>query len=137
MIWPSVTRSLRDTSNLLEGWYRILRRQINSRHCEERSDEAIHSATCRQMDCFAEPVIRRRFAPTGWLAMTVVRSPHIEHDAGDDEHRRHRQHLRERFRGRPLGGFLHVYLPRLGRDSPWPAKARSVDRMVTRNTPRR
>ena len=23
------------------------------------------------MDCFAEPVIRRRFAPTGWLAMTV------------------------------------------------------------------
>jgi hypothetical protein len=22
------------------------------------------------MDCFAEPVIRRRFAPTGWLAMT-------------------------------------------------------------------
>ncbi|SEE43530.1 hypothetical protein SAMN05444164_8089 [Bradyrhizobium erythrophlei] len=26
------------------------------------------------MDCFAEPVIRRRFAPTGWLAMTVVRA---------------------------------------------------------------
>jgi uncharacterized alpha-E superfamily protein len=24
------------------------------------------------MDCFAEPVIRRRFAPTGWLAMTEV-----------------------------------------------------------------
>jgi hypothetical protein len=24
------------------------------------------------MDCFAEPVIRRRFAPTGWLAMTAV-----------------------------------------------------------------
>src|SRR5436190_21809457 len=23
------------------------------------------------MDCFAEPVIRRRYAPTGWLAMTV------------------------------------------------------------------
>jgi hypothetical protein len=23
-----------------------------------------------RMDCFAEPVIRRRFAPTGWLAMT-------------------------------------------------------------------
>jgi hypothetical protein len=22
------------------------------------------------VDCFAEPVIRRRFAPTGWLAMT-------------------------------------------------------------------
>ena len=26
------------------------------------------------MDCFAEPVIRRRFAPTGWLAMTDARS---------------------------------------------------------------
>jgi DNA-binding transcriptional MerR regulator len=25
-----------------------------------------------RMDCFAEPVIRRRFAPTGWLAMTAV-----------------------------------------------------------------
>jgi hypothetical protein len=23
------------------------------------------------MDCFAEPVIGRRFAPTRWLAMTV------------------------------------------------------------------
>src|SRR6059058_1827372 len=23
-------------------------------------------------DCFAEPVIRRRFAPTGWLAMTEI-----------------------------------------------------------------
>jgi hypothetical protein len=26
------------------------------------------------MDCFAEPVIRRRFAPTGWLAMTAGQS---------------------------------------------------------------
>jgi hypothetical protein len=25
------------------------------------------------MDCFAEPVIGRRFAPTRWLAMTVSR----------------------------------------------------------------
>jgi hypothetical protein len=24
------------------------------------------------MDCFAEPVIGRRFAPTRWLAMTVA-----------------------------------------------------------------
>jgi len=24
------------------------------------------------LDCFAEPVIRRRFAPTGWLAMTTI-----------------------------------------------------------------
>ena len=27
-------------------------------------------STIGKMDCFAEPVIRRRFAPTGWLAMT-------------------------------------------------------------------
>jgi hypothetical protein len=42
------------------------------RHCEERSDEAIHSSFFfrGEMDCFAEPVIRRYFAPTGWLAMT-------------------------------------------------------------------
>ena len=34
----------------------------------------------------------------------------IEKDAGDDEHSRHRQHVRECFRGRPLGGFLHAGL---------------------------
>jgi hypothetical protein len=34
------------------------------RHCEERSDEAIHSF-CGSMDCFAEPVIGRRFARPG------------------------------------------------------------------------
>ena len=33
----------------------------------------------------------------------------VEQDAGDDEHRRHRQHMRERSRGRPLGGFLHAF----------------------------
>ena len=39
----------------------------SSRHCEERSDEAIHSAYPRgDMDCFAEPVIGRAFArPVG------------------------------------------------------------------------
>jgi hypothetical protein len=35
------------------------------------SDEAIQLSLCCQMDCFAEPVIGRRFAPTRWLAMTV------------------------------------------------------------------
>jgi hypothetical protein len=35
------------------------------------SDEAIHRSASRDMDCFAEPVIGRRFAPTRWLAMTV------------------------------------------------------------------
>jgi hypothetical protein len=34
------------------------------------SDEAIHFSVCGTMDCFAEPVIGRRFAPTRWLAMT-------------------------------------------------------------------
>src|SRR5882724_7457601 len=31
---------------------------------------------CGAMDCFAEPVIGRRFAPTRWLAMTFLRSRH-------------------------------------------------------------
>ncbi len=48
--------------------------------------------------------------------MTSVSLP-VEQYAGDDEHRRHRQHMRERFRGRPLGGLLHaVFLPNPGRD---------------------
>src|SRR5262245_53100746 len=38
------------------------------------SDEAIHLSPRGKMDCFAEPVIRRRFAPAGWLAMTVLGS---------------------------------------------------------------
>jgi hypothetical protein len=57
-----------------------------------------------------------------WIASShfpqvqLASSP-VENDAGDDEHRRHRQHLRKRFRGRPFAGFLHVYLPKLGHDS--------------------
>jgi hypothetical protein len=42
--------------------------KLYQRHCER--SEAIHLSTCFAMHCFAEPVIRRRFAPTGWLAMT-------------------------------------------------------------------
>jgi hypothetical protein len=38
------------------------------------SDEAIQ-ASYAVPDCFAEPVIRRRFAPTGWLAMTELEIP--------------------------------------------------------------
>jgi hypothetical protein len=34
-------------------------------------DEAIHLAAKERMDCFAEFIIGRRFAPTRWLAMTV------------------------------------------------------------------
>jgi hypothetical protein len=33
---------------------------VISRHCEERSDEAIHLFTRGTMDCFAELVIGRR-----------------------------------------------------------------------------
>jgi hypothetical protein len=34
------------------------------------SDEAIHFFASGAMDCFGDPVIGRRFAPTRWLAMT-------------------------------------------------------------------
>jgi hypothetical protein len=42
------------------------------RHCEEQSDEAIRFGARRifGLDCFAEFIIGRRFAPTRWLAMT-------------------------------------------------------------------
>src|SRR6478672_10921484 len=66
-------------------------------------------------------VRRARLRSGGWPAPLRLRdarhSPPVEHEAGDDEHRRHRQHSRERFRGCPLGGFLHAILPRLGHDS--------------------
>jgi hypothetical protein len=54
-----------------------------SRHCEQPTgpafgrpddklrDEAIQSLPCI-LDSFAEPVIGQRFAPTRWLAMTVL-----------------------------------------------------------------
>jgi hypothetical protein len=39
---------------------------------KEQSDEAIQIVRdANSMDCFAEPVIGRRFAPTRWLAMTI------------------------------------------------------------------
>jgi hypothetical protein len=42
-----------------------------SRHCEERKRRSNPSVSApAAMDCFAEPVIGRRFAPTRWLAMT-------------------------------------------------------------------
>jgi hypothetical protein len=33
-------------------------------------DEAIQLLFCKVLDCFAEFIIGRRFAPTRWLAMT-------------------------------------------------------------------
>jgi hypothetical protein len=42
------------------------REGASCRHCEERSDEAIHLSARSAMDCFAEPVIGRAFArPVG------------------------------------------------------------------------
>ena len=35
--------------------------------------QSISSSIAFEMDCFAEPVIGRRYAPTRWLAMTVLR----------------------------------------------------------------
>src|SRR5580692_1476813 len=44
----------------------------------------------------------------------------VKEDAGDDEHGRHRQQLRECRRGCPLGGVFHAgFLPKPGRDSLW------------------
>ncbi|MEH2587151.1 hypothetical protein V1273_000990 [Bradyrhizobium sp. AZCC 1721] len=43
------------------------------RHCEERATKQSIPPQAAKMDCFAEPVIRRRFASTGWLAMTMER----------------------------------------------------------------
>jgi hypothetical protein len=67
--------------------------------------------------------------------MTLTLSPRVKNKAGDDEHCRHRQHLRKHFRGRPFGGFLHAVLPRLGRESSLPAKARWLDYFLL-GTPR-
>jgi hypothetical protein len=43
------------------------------RHCEERSDEAIQLSlfSAPKLDCLAEPVIGRRFAPTRWHSNDV------------------------------------------------------------------
>ena len=60
----------------------------------------------------------------------------IKDKAGDDEHGRHRQRLRERFRGRLFSGFLHSVLPRPGHNSSLRESANDV-RNFTRNTPRR
>jgi hypothetical protein len=66
--------------------------RLSPRHCEEPLRRSNPFLLLRgSMDCFVEPVIRRRFAPTGWLAMTrkeratfSVASPA---SAGDPVHR--------------------------------------------------
>jgi hypothetical protein len=60
----------------------------------------------------------------------------IKEDAGDDEHSRHRQHVRECRRGRPLGGFFHAgFLPKPGRDNPWRKDAQQPSEFLL-GTPR-
>ena len=61
-----------------------------------RGEATKQSGVFESLDCLAS------------LAMPF--SVRIEKDAGDDEQCRHRQHVRECFRGRPLGGFLHAGL---------------------------
>jgi hypothetical protein len=45
------------------------RDKIAKQFCAEATKQSTHPL-CRDMDCFAEPVIGRRFAPTRWLAVT-------------------------------------------------------------------
>src|SRR5712672_2246307 len=91
MIWPSATRSPRAVSRSREGWFHILRKRN-----ELGSSEAIQS--------YAE-----RLKSGLLLHSQVPALAPVEDNAGDDEHRRHRQHLRKRLRGRPFGGFLHAF----------------------------
>src|SRR5262249_34191201 len=80
------------------------------------------------------------FRAVRWTTGAVFREGRlmpIEQYAGDDEHRRHRQHMCKGFRGRPLGGFLHA-----GFSLTWARRivARRRARpseFFTRNTPRR
>jgi hypothetical protein len=48
-----------------------MRRESNPQAVIARSEATKQSrVACVALDCFAEPVIGRRFAPTRWLAMT-------------------------------------------------------------------
>jgi hypothetical protein len=56
-------------------------KQPRPRHCEEHLRRSNPYFLCCTMDCFAEFIIGRRFAPTRWLAMTTKHtfaiSPHV------------------------------------------------------------
>ena len=67
---------------------------------------------------------------------SAIPLPRVEDEAGDDDHGRHRQRLRERFRGRLFGGFLHALSPGFGHDSSLRESA-CDGQIYTRNTPRR
>src|SRR3954452_1960670 len=65
--------------------------------------------------------------------LNANRSSRVEEDAGDDEHCRHRQHVRKGFRGRPPCGFLHTNLPRLGRESSFARSASMTFRIYSKH----
>src|SRR3569833_2503852 len=81
------------------------------------------SSSRRRSDCYAEP-------PNSI-------SPPVEEDAGDDQQRCHRQHVRKCLRCCPLCGFLHA-VPSLdtGHDSSLRKNARNVGRIFKLGTPR-
>ena len=86
------------------------------------ADSIVIANATKQSPGYAK--LMSRIAPSHSLLALVRSSPPVEDDAGDDKHGCHRQHLREHFRGRPPGSVLHAVLPRLGHNSPLPAKAR-------------
>jgi hypothetical protein len=57
------TRAAKNDSASAYRFYR------NAKNLQARRSNP--ASPSRAMDCFAEPVIGRRFAPTRWLAMTV------------------------------------------------------------------
>jgi hypothetical protein len=77
------------------------------RGAQRRSNPAV---VCGPLDCFAEPVIGRRFAPTRWLAMTVV--------AGAEPHHRRRRGNWLTIAGVNAGGLAQPWLH-------WPCEAAS------------
>src|SRR6185312_3660253 len=97
--------------------------------CAPRNDdERRDSSLLREGDASREVFV------TGEALML---SATVKEDAGDDEHSRHRQHVRECRRGCPLGGFLHAgFSLNLGATIRG-VRTRTIVRIFTRNTPRR
>src|SRR5262249_42644360 len=52
---PSVFRG----TKMMHSSGALCRENADARHCEERSDEAIHAAACGKMDCFASLAMTR------------------------------------------------------------------------------
>ena len=120
-ISPSAMKSSRPISDSRAGWFHILRKRNDG--ARQRSNPELRGTV------------------EIWIASSRIHSqaadlPPVEDHTGDDEHCRHRQHLRERLRGRPFGGFLHSFSLDSGTSHRCPQR---LDGSVifTRNTPRR